>query len=314
MGTINISAAICTFNRADLLGGAISSLCRQSLPAAHYEILIVDNGSTDNTADIVRGCQDNYPDHTILLISESNVGLSYARNRAMQEAKGRYLAYIDDDARAEPNWLEQALDIFQEKPEALVCLGGSVWPFYTTPKPEWFKDAYEINSWGDNARWLNSGESFNGLNMIWRKSALHFIEGFTPHLGVAGEVLNVGEETDAFHKVWCQIENPLLYYEPELRVQHWVAPYKMTVFYRLKRAFVIGQVAVKLKRETGLRWRLRSTLGGMRDLVLFSFRALRRFRRYPYWQNWLIEEGKSIIGKLGIILASMNIFVKVKQQ
>jgi glycosyltransferase involved in cell wall biosynthesis len=314
MISLDISVAICTYNRADLLGGAIDSLCRQTLPANCFEIIVVDNGSTNSTVEIVRDFQVKYPEHNIQWHFECQLGLAHARNTAMLRAKGRHVAYLDDDSRAEPDWLAQALTILRKEPETLVCLGGPIQPFYTTPKPAWFKDEYESRSWGAQARRLNCGESFSGSNMIWRKTSLQSIGGFTGLLGVKGETLSIGEETDAFRRVWQRSDEPLLFYAPTLRVLHWVPPFKMKVLYRLKRAFVTGQVAVQMRRQPGWRWQLHSLLRGIREMLFFSYWAIRHSRQYESWQNWLVEEGETVMIKLGIVLASLGIFIQVKQK
>lgn len=312
--SVEITAAICTYNRAELLEGTLVSLCTQAVPASCFEILVIDNGSSDNTADCVRSCQQRYPNHIIRMIYEARQGLGLARTTAIQQAEGCYIAYLDDDAQAEPDWLAQALVICRGKSEALVCLGGPIFPFYTTPKPVWFKDVYETHTWGSQPRQLGFDESFNGSNMIWRRDSLQAIGGFTKNLGVKGEVLSGGEETDAFRQVWRQFQDPCLYYQPSLRVMHLVPPFKMKVFYRLKRALVNGQVAVQLRKQSGWRWRMVAVLGGTRVLLIYCVKAIRRFRQYEYWQNWLVEEGEPIMRKLGIVLASLGIFIQVKQK
>lgn len=98
-----ISVIICTYNRADLLAGALESVCQQSLAASAYEIVVVDNNSTDETPQVSRAYAERYPD--VRYYIEPQQGLSYARNRDWQEARGEYVAYIDDDCQAPASWL-----------------------------------------------------------------------------------------------------------------------------------------------------------------------------------------------------------------
>ena len=91
-----ISAVICTYNRADLLAGAIESLLEQTLNPAHREIIVVDNASTDGTRAVV----EQFAPDGVRYVLETRQGLGYARNRGWQEARGEFVAYIDDDARA----------------------------------------------------------------------------------------------------------------------------------------------------------------------------------------------------------------------
>jgi glycosyltransferase involved in cell wall biosynthesis len=310
---IEITVAICTYNRADLLFNAIESLCQQSLPASSFEIIVVDNGSTDNTAEFVRDCQVKHPDYTIRSLTEGQRGLSSARNRAMQEAHGNYIAYLDDDARVSSEWLAQVMAaIGEERARPLHCLGGPIQPFYTSSKPGWFRDVYESRSWGDEERLLRASESFSGSNMIWHRIDLLALGGFDERVGVTGQILSLGEETSVFVKAWQEIENPIMRYNPALTVEHLVPAFKMKVSYRLKRAFVAGQVAVI--QRTNPRGRVHDFLGACKGILVGGLKALWRCRRYPHWQNWTIEEGQPIMINLGTILAVLGIYVTVRQE
>jgi len=139
-----ISAIICTHNRDQYLGAAIDSLLSQTID--NYEIIVVDNASTDTTAAIVK---DRIPAETdaanqsppVHYVYESTLGLSVARNRGAEVAKGEILAYLDDDAEASKGWLASLLDVF-EKNEKIAIAGGKVtliWPPSAQP-PRWLSD------------------------------------------------------------------------------------------------------------------------------------------------------------------------------
>ncbi|MEE8471432.1 MAG: glycosyltransferase family A protein [Dehalococcoidia bacterium] len=97
--SIRVSAIICTHNRSDYLRQAIQSLADQTLPTEQYEVIVVDNGSTDNTRAVVEGF-----DHIANLryVYEPILGLSQARNTGWQNARGEYIAFMDDDAIGYP--------------------------------------------------------------------------------------------------------------------------------------------------------------------------------------------------------------------
>lgn len=311
--SIDISVVICTYNRASLLSGLLESLCQQTLTPDQFEILIVDNASTDNTPQVVRDFQINYPNHQIRLVYEPRQGLGYARNAALSEAAGKFFAYLDDDARADLNWLALSCKrLYGSMP--LHCLGGPIRPFYTTEKPSWFMDQYESRTWGDEERRLLPGESFSGSNMIWRKETLQSIGGFGEAVGVMGNNLSVGEETVAFRRLWQYEHDAVVIYDPNLIVFHWVPPFKMRVSYYLKRAFVVGQVAVKLEQKPGLGWRLRLAIKSIGAVIIRGTRAMWRFPRYQRWQNWAVEECMPVASKLGTCLAACKINFHVKQK
>ena len=202
-----ISIAICTFNRAELLKNAIASLCDQTLPADHFEILIVNNASTDRTFEVIQLRQKASPSHVIRCVDEPRPGIAIARNRAIRAAHGKYIAFLDDDALANPDWIEKALNLLESSP-APDCVGGPIVPFYTSEKPDWFKDEYEARSWGDEQRLLEPGKSFSGSNMVFRKDVLETVDGFGEEFGLQGTKLSVGEETLVFQKLWRLRENP----------------------------------------------------------------------------------------------------------
>jgi glycosyltransferase involved in cell wall biosynthesis len=289
-----ISVIVCTYNRSEHLGGALRTLCHQTLDKSEYEVIVVDNNSADGTRELVEEfCR-------------------YARNRGWREARGKYVAYIDDDARAGEHWLKTALALLENTKPVPLCLGGPILPFYNTTKPIWFKE--EIRAWGDSPRYLGPGESFSGSNMIWRKEIVETLGGFDVRSGVRGDYLSIGEETVLFEKIWHSFEQPHFYYSPELAVHHWVPPAKMTVAYQLKRAFAAGQ---SWNRSHGpkISWRrLRFIIGGVWDIATMVGQLLRRRKEHAYFQNWLIEEGRPVFVKLGTLSGVMGLDIRLRQR
>src|SRR5436309_3772833 len=108
-----ISVIICTFNRVKQLGDAIGSLLNQALDKSQYEIVVVNNASTDGTAGLIKSIQSLHVQPEILLIPEPRQGLGYARNTGFKHARGTYTAFIDDDCLATKDWLQSLLDCFE---------------------------------------------------------------------------------------------------------------------------------------------------------------------------------------------------------
>ena len=123
---IHISAVICTYNRADCLARAIKSLVNQTLPKENYEILIVDNASTDSTKDIIRREFSGVPN--LSYFYEPVLGIARARNTGWNNAKGTYVCYLDDDAVASPEWLEKIIEVFRTTTLKIGCVGGRIDP------------------------------------------------------------------------------------------------------------------------------------------------------------------------------------------
>src|SRR5690242_18074557 len=98
-----ISVVICTRNRAILLSRALTSIVEQAFPSDAYKIVIVDNGSTDDTPEIRQHFQAAA---ALRYLREERIGLCVARNTGWSNARGRYIAFFDDDAIAGPTWLD----------------------------------------------------------------------------------------------------------------------------------------------------------------------------------------------------------------
>jgi glycosyltransferase involved in cell wall biosynthesis len=116
-----ISAIICTHNREQYLGAAIDSLLHQDF-AGEYEVIVVDNASSDRTREVVEARLSN---PRLRYVQESVLGLSVARNTGATQACSPILAYLDDDAVASSQWLQVLHDGFQQD-EKLAIAGGKV--------------------------------------------------------------------------------------------------------------------------------------------------------------------------------------------
>jgi glycosyltransferase involved in cell wall biosynthesis len=306
-----ISVVIATYNRAELLAGALHSLAEQTLDPLQFEIVVVDNGSTDETPGVVSEFQLGHAKLHTKLISEKRPGLGRARNTGDEHAEGRLIAFLDDDARAAQDWLEKALRCFEEISPTPLAVGGLIRPFYLAPKPDWFKDEYETRSWGSEPRFLSRGETFSGSNMIFIKEVLRDHGSFSERFGMEGERLSVGEETALFDEIWRRNPEALLYYAPDLVVRHAVPAGKMTVSYILKRALVEGQAWYGLHSAGSALGRVRYVVseaipGLFRSLATSPF----HLRRYEHVQNWLVEDSSVAISRLGGLLACLGIELK----
>lgn len=304
----DISVVLCTYNRARCLPRTLESLTRQSLQAAHYEIVVVDNGSSDNTSVVIRRFQAEHPFTEIVLVSEPTQGLAHARNTGCKTARGRYLAFIDDDCIASEDWLETILACHEQVRPKPVSVGGPIFPRYDSEAPMWFKDSYETDTWGDRPRFLIAGESFTGCNMSFRKAVIEQFGGFPDNYGMNGDSLALAEETKLFRNIWSKDKQAAaFYFTPRAVVYHTIDPYKMTVAYQLKRALMAGQASYWMTQSASLS-RKTMLLGG--SIVYLVFRALLAIfgiARRRSWQNWAVEELCSVAGQCGRLLAFFNV-------
>lgn len=135
--TTRLSVVVSTFNRAARLRRAIQALLRQTASPASFEIIVVDNNSSDDTAAVVRAMGEG----RIRLLHEPRQGLSYARNTGIGAARGDLVAFTDDDVEASPDWVTRMIEAFAEAPAA-DGVGGRVLPAWTSPPPPWLTPAH----------------------------------------------------------------------------------------------------------------------------------------------------------------------------
>jgi glycosyltransferase involved in cell wall biosynthesis len=222
---IKISAIVCTYNGEKVLEKAIQSLLRQTLNKKNYEILVVDNGSTDGTRNIIRQFQS---EDNLRYIFEPELGLSKARNTGWQMAQGEFVAYLDDDAIACPKWLERILNTFRAVPEAGV-IGGRVNPIWEAPRPTWLSDTMLIGlsviNWSEEPTFLNEGQSLLGGNVAYLRRLLKKTGGFSPELGRKGNCLLSNEENLLIMKI--KEMGFKEYYHPGISIEHLVPADKL---------------------------------------------------------------------------------------
>src|SRR4051794_16948160 len=106
MSDFDISVVVCTRNRAELLRGALASLAELAVDGFTYEVVVIDNGSTDETAEVISTVAQQ-TDRPVRGMCEPEAGIVPARNRGVREARGRWIAFFDDDQLADKRWLAE---------------------------------------------------------------------------------------------------------------------------------------------------------------------------------------------------------------
>lgn len=293
---VKISAVVCTYNRAHLLPACLESLINQRIDKETYEIVVIDNNSTDNTANVVSRYMNSCDN--IRLFRETKQGLGSARNKGWRKAGGEYVAFIDDDAIADKDWLGKILNAFESVSPRPAVIGGMIIPYYLSGEPDWFMDAYETRTFGDHSRFLDRAdalEGFSGSNMAIPKELLRAYGGFDTDMGMKGNKLKVGEETAFFNRIYD--DQPYFWYDPDIRVEHLVHEKNMRVRYRLKRVFAAGLAKRRVRGENAS---LRSIAIILRRMLYESTVSLFKLEwRHEYWQRVLLEYLTPILYLLG---------------
>lgn len=244
---MKVTVAICTHNRAKDTGEAIESVLAQSFEREQIEIVVIDNRSTDNTADVVKelarlhGPQVRY-------ILENKLGLSVARNLAIREANGEYILFLDDDALASRHWVQHIVDVF-ESDAAIGCVGGRIDPIWEAAEPDWIpeehRSVFTILDYSDEVKEMPAPSIPYGANVAFRTSVFRHIEPFREDLGRVGNNLLSSEESELIARLRGSYK---VFYTPFASVQHKVAKERTTKKWFLKRIFWQG-VSDAVKRQ-----------------------------------------------------------------
>lgn len=303
-----ISIVICSHNREDLIEGCLNSIKNQTADFSSFEVLVVDNNSSDNTVQLIKKFEGLPNLH---LFFEEFQGLSYARNRGLKESNGNYIAYVDDDSRIDENYIENLFQLLRKFSDTIDCYGGPILPFYTTPKPDWFEDSYEIRRLRPNPGFQIKGQTFSGSNMIWKKSVLMELGGFNPQFGMKGNQIILGEETKLFNYLWNN-SDPKFYYSPDLIVYHWVSPKKFSLTYRLKRSVAIGQALIFQESSHNSIFKRFVQIGKLNILIIrLSIKSVIKIFTCKTINNWIEEYISPIMIIIGKILALLGIRIRI---
>jgi glucosyl-dolichyl phosphate glucuronosyltransferase len=299
---VRISVVVCTYNRADVVRTALESLCNQDIDRSLYEIIIVDNNSTDNTRSVVEG----FTDHgNVRYIFEKKPGPSHARNAGWKQARGEYVGFSDDDAKAPENWLTVADRIIRDTSPDI--FGGPYFPFYVSERPAWFKEEYEsFRPWSE-PRLLAVTEHLCGTNIFFRRSLLEMSGGFDAMLGPHGDVMGYGEETALMITIRDRKPDAEVLYDPALYVFHLVRPDKMKILWNIGKTFLLGRYShyVFLDQNITILYKFLSVLKFL-CLILFIPAdgiyglVFRNRKRFPFFRNYLYEHTTNYIYILGM--------------
>lgn len=245
----DISVIICAYTekRWHELLAAVDSVRQQTLPAKDIIIVIDHNPSLAKLARTVF-------DEEVLVENNLTRGLSGARNCGIEAAKGKIVAFLDDDALADPNWLEVLVSHYQDP--KIIGVGGKIEPMYLRGRPAWFPEEFD---WVVGCTYRGLPETVAavrnliGCNMSFRRDVLEFTGGFQTGLGRIGEYPAGDEETELCIRSSQKISGGVLLYDPAARVCHRVAPERASWRYLLRRCYSEGLSKAHLAQFVGAR-------------------------------------------------------------
>ena len=236
---IDISIVVCTHNRADLLADCVDSLLKQTIEKNRFEIIIVDNNSTDNTEKIAKKLINS---SDIKYLQEKTIGYSAPRNCGWKTASGNIVAYIDDDEIATSDWLENIEKAFQigEKPD---IVGGICMLKYDVNPPDWFIESMGGTNINRQKGILNQRKDcYLGCgNIAFKKEVLEKLNGFSNDFNMKNGFLMTGEDTD----ICLRAKNAgfQLFYDPDIKIYHRMNQNNYDIEIRKQKAEKVGMAS-----------------------------------------------------------------------
>jgi len=233
-----ISVVMCCYNSAQRLYETLKHLALQKTNDLFpWEIIIVDNASTDNTAAAAKQTWEGFTKENIpfKVIKEEKQGLSFARQRGVDEAGYEYVIFCDDDNWLAENYLLTAYRIIDED-ISIGAAGGTSTAVSDTVTPGWFaryEEAYAVGKQAASTGYINDKGYVNGAGMVTRRSV--FKNTVNKKLPVIltdrkGNTLSTGGDVEYCQRLLLQGYN--LYYTEELVFQHFVPAFRLTEEYR----------------------------------------------------------------------------------
>jgi glucosyl-dolichyl phosphate glucuronosyltransferase len=246
---VDFTVIVCTFNRSQNLPSCLASLAGQDgVEGLDWEILVVDNNSSDDTPETVGRLSRELP-VKVRYAKEAQQGLNYARNCGVSASRGTHFTFVDDDIRVSPRWLASLVEAFERTDADAV--GGRIHLDPSIKLPPWIVPGSEIagflgyQDYGDEAFRMDGRSRYPfGGNMSFHRRVVERVGLFDPKLGRKGEGRKRGElfkgaETDYFHRL-ADGDGARIFYEPRAIVYHRVQPHQLQQRYFLTIHFNAG--------------------------------------------------------------------------
>lgn len=233
-GPLQLTVAIPTYNRADFLRQTLAGLARQDFPRGSFEVLVIDNNSTDHTRTVVAEFAGSTPAPRYLL--ETKQGLDYARNRAISEARGDILVFADDDILMSPDWLTQLVaPLLADSAHRVGAVGGEVIPVFPDGLPPWVAEWHAPLAFRADAGPLVAKYSPMGANLALPKWVFEKLGLFHTALDRAAGNYFSGGDSEMIRRV--RAAGLEVWFAPAAAVQHQMPASRTTFRYASRHAF-----------------------------------------------------------------------------
>jgi glycosyltransferase involved in cell wall biosynthesis len=296
---IGVTFVICTYNRPELLKECLAAFTKQTYLPTNIEFLIIDNYGDAKTKDIADVFQSHLPGLKYIL--ENNMGLSFARNRGILEAKYEWISYVDDDAKVHIDFIERLFYVREHF--HFDAFGGMFFPWYRTPKPKWFpSDFGTFRMLRDSVGPLTFGQSIAGGISAFNKDKLIEAGSFPINIGMRGSTVGYGEEDYVIKQMWKN--GCIIGFDPLWKMDHLVAEYKYKFSWQLKRSFAKGRDAQLTKGALLFNVKLLIFLRAFIAFPYLLIANIKWFFKKPYYlQNYLLDSMRHslrLFGKISV--------------
>jgi glycosyltransferase involved in cell wall biosynthesis len=257
----DVSVVLSTYNRAHVLPRALDSLLDQDHDHARYEVIAVDNNSTDGTREHIESFSTRASN--LRYVFEAKQGLSHARNAGILAARAPLIAFTDDDVRVSRHWVSTIARLFAEHPEA-ACVGGKVLPNWSGPWPGWLTREHwsplALLDYGDVPFYVNATRRLCliGANCAYRREVFEQIGMFAPYVQTLGREAGT-EDHELLVRLWRAGGQGL--YWPRLTIVSDIAPERMQRRYHRPWHRRAGRFAALMRDEDFEQTRVGRLLG-----------------------------------------------------
>jgi len=281
---LKFTVAVCTYNRFYLLDKSLKSLCSQNYPSKYFEILVIDNNSTDLTKTVTKKIMKDYPEINIRYKFEAKQGISYASNTALKSAKYPIVIFLDDDEIASKNFLINYNKVWSKYGTSKVgSVGGKIGPWFENKiaKDLYNKHKNLVGSWvfgiidlGKKELILEDKLSLLAGNFSLNKEIVLSLGGFDTKIGVKKWPFYIqGDDIELCLRL--KKFGYYLIYSPKIIVKNFVPVCRFNKRYLLRRYFLSSiEMQYVDKKIFGRKYVLITSLNLIKKHIRYFYRFI----------------------------------------